>query len=160
METTDTDLTKSLKQQIVEDLGQHYTDKEFIEILDIASFLDPRFKVKYLEKVDDVLAVIKEEGASIVCETQVSHTSTDAADDSVMNVPEQPTRKKMKLGTLFKVYDEDVEEGPQQISPEQIFNTELENYLSLPKLDAEEEILPWWKLYSTKFPFISQLAQR
>ena len=53
-----------------------------------------------------------------------------------------------------------MEEGPQQISPEQLFSTELENYLSLPQLDAEEEILPWWKLHSTKFPFISQLAKK
>ena len=87
VETTDTDLTKSLKQQIIEDLCQRYTDKEFNELLDIASVLDPRFQVKYLEEVDDVLAVVKEEGASIIRETQVSHTSTDAADDSV---PEQP----------------------------------------------------------------------
>ena len=88
VENTDTDLTKSLKQQIIEDLGQRYTDKEFNELLDIASVLDPRFQVKYLEEVDDVLAVVKEEGASTVRETQVSHTSTDAVDDSV---PEQPT---------------------------------------------------------------------
>ena len=62
VEITDTDLTKSLKQQIIEDLGQRYTDKEFNELLDIASVLDPRFQVKYLEEVDDVLAVVKEEG--------------------------------------------------------------------------------------------------
>ena len=54
---------------------------------------------------------------------------------------------------MVKVYEDDVEESPLQISPEQIFNIELNNYLSLPKLDAEEEILPWWKSYSNKYPF-------
>lgn len=74
----------------------------------------------------------------------------------------EPLPKKRKLGTLFKVYEQDVEvqKGPQQISAEQMFNNELYNYLSLPKLDVEEEILPWWKLYSDKYPFISQLAQK
>ena len=50
METDDTDLTKSLKQQIIGDLGQCY--KGVAELLDITSVLDPRFKVRYLEEVD------------------------------------------------------------------------------------------------------------
>ena len=62
----------------------------------------------------------------------------------------EPTGKKKVRYTLLKAYeddhDHDVEEEAQQISPEQVFNTELDNYLSLPKLDVEEEILPWWKL--------------
>ena len=157
VETTDTDLTKSLKQQINEDLGQHYKDKEVTSLLDITSVLDPRFKIKYLEKVDKVLAQVKEEGANIVHKTQGTQTSNDA-DDSIMITPE-PARKKKKLGTLFKVYEDDLEEA-RQISPEQVFNTKLDNYLSLPKLDAEEEILPLWKLYSSKYPFIPQLAQK
>ena len=157
VETSDIDLTKSLKQQINEDLGQHYKDKEVTGLLNITSVLDPRFKIKYLEKVDKVLAQVKEEGANIVRETRGTQTSNDA-DDSIMITPE-PAQKKKKLGTLFKIYEDDVEEA-QQISPEQVFNTELDNSLSLPKLDTEEEILPWWKLYGSKYPFISQLAQK
>ena len=97
VDTTDTDLTKSLKQQINEDLGQCYTDKEVTGLLDITSVLDPRFKVKYLEEVDEVLALVKEEGASIIHAThekRVSHTSSsDVTDDSTMIVSEQPSRK-------------------------------------------------------------------
>ena len=73
-------------------------DNEVTGLLDITSVLDPRFKVKYLEEVDEVLALVKEEGASIVHATQekrVSHTSSsDATDDSTMIVSEQPSRKK------------------------------------------------------------------
>ena len=160
IETNDTDLTKSLKRQINEDLGQCYKDEAVTRLLDITSVLDPRFKIKYLEKADEVLALVKEEGANIVRavqEKRITQTTNDA--DGV--ITSEPTRKKKKLGTLFKAYEDehDVEEA-RQISPEQVFNTELDNYLSLPKLDAEEEILPWWKLYNSKYPFVSQLAQK
>ena len=109
---------------------------------------------------------MKEEGPNIVRAvqekwiTQSTQTSNKAECDAIM-IMSEPTRMKKKLGTLFKAYedDHDVEEA-WQISPEQVFNTELDNYLSLPKLDAEEEILPWWKLYNGKYPFVSQLAQK
>ena len=157
--TTDTDLTKSLKQQINEDLGQRYKDKEVISLLDITSVLDPRFKIKYLEKVDEVLAQVKEEGANIVHETRRTQISNDV-DDSIMITPE-PARKKKKLGTLFKVYEDDVEEA-RQISPEQVFNTELDNYLSLPQSWMQKKKFYHGGNYirSSKYPFISQLAQK
>ena len=119
--------------------------------------------MKYLEEADEILALVMEEGANIVRigqEKRVGQASNDTAAAELITITPEPSRKKWKLGTLFKVYEDDVEEGPQQISPEQIFNTELNDYLSLPKLDAEEEILPWWKSYSSKYPFMSQLAQK
>ena len=161
VDPADSQLTRSLKNLIKDDLSRRYVDDEVTSLLDITSVLDPRFKVKYVRKVDDVLARVKEEGANIVhhCQEQ-QHQSTQTSSPAV-SVTElsEPPRKKKNLGTLFKIY-EDEEEGSRFISPEQIFDTELERYLSLPKLDSEEEILPWWKTYSSQYPHISQLAQK
>ena len=41
-------------------------DDEVTSLLDVTSVLDLRFKVKYVRKVDDVLARVKEEGVNIV----------------------------------------------------------------------------------------------
>ena len=155
VDPADSQLTRSLKNLIEDDLSQRYMDDEVMSLLDITSVLDPRFKVKYVRKIDDALARVKEEGTIIVrhCQEQ-QHQSTQPSSPAV-SVTEQsePPRKKKSLGTLFKIY-EDEEEGSRFISPEQIFDTELERYLSLPKLDSEEEILPWWKTYNSQYPHI------
>ena len=153
VDPADSQLTRSLKNLIKNDLSRRYVDDEVTSLLDITSVLDPRFKVKYVRKVDDVLARVKEEGANIVrhCQEQ-QHQSTQTSSPTVsVTEHSEPPRKKKNLGTLFKI-SEDEEEGSRFISPEQIFDTELERYLSLPKLDSEEEILPWWKTYSSQYP--------
>jgi len=157
----DSQLTQSLKNLINDDLSQRYTDDKVISLLDITSVLDPRFKVQYVNKVDDVLARVKEEGANIVRQSQEQQHQSLQCTQTAVNVTElsEPPRKKKNLGTLFKVY-EDEEEESRLISPEQIFNAELERYLSIPKLDKEEEILPWWKINSSHYPHISKLAQQ
>ena len=49
---TDTQLTKDVKCCIVEDISKQYTESKLAkdEILQVASFLDPHFKTKYLEQ--------------------------------------------------------------------------------------------------------------
>ena len=157
-EASDTDPTKALKQKIIEDFVHRYQDEEVTSLLDLSLILDPRFKVKYVRNVDEVLIHIKEEGAIFVREYQEEQQaaqSLSAPSSSDIVITLEPSKKKWKLGTLFKQYDSDNEEGPQLISPEQIFNTELERYLSAPKLD-QEDVLPWWKEHNSTYPFLSK----
>jgi len=73
--------------------------------------------VKYVKNVDDVLVRVKEEGAN--CQ-RISRraTGSSAPSSSDIAITLEPSKKKPKLGTLFKQYDDDNEEGPQLISPE------------------------------------------
>ena len=48
MNAGDTELTSELKSRIKDDLSSRYTDSSIKEMLDIATFLDSRFKAKYL----------------------------------------------------------------------------------------------------------------
>ena len=59
VEASDTDLTKALKQKIIEDLVHRYQNEEVTSLLDLTSILDPRFKVKYVRNVDVVLTRVK-----------------------------------------------------------------------------------------------------
>ena len=58
-EDSDTRLTNDIKQCIKLDLGRQYADsEEIVEILKVATFLDPRFKTKYIK--DTVVKVTKQ----------------------------------------------------------------------------------------------------
>lgn len=53
----DTDLTKTIKSKILNYINKHYEDETTQELLDIATFLDPRFKTNYTD--EDKLPNIK-----------------------------------------------------------------------------------------------------
>ena len=54
---TDTHHTKDIKHRIVEDITKRYTESKLAEnvivMLQVASFLDPSFKTKYLEQLSE-----------------------------------------------------------------------------------------------------------
>ena len=52
----DTVLTRDIKHRIVDDIKDHYSrlNDTVNEILQVATFLDPRFKVKYFEHFQEV----------------------------------------------------------------------------------------------------------
>ena len=52
----DTNLTKTIKVKILDYMNTKYDDPATQELLDTASFMDPRFKVSYIssEKVQDI----------------------------------------------------------------------------------------------------------
>jgi len=90
VEPTDTELTKSLKDLIRGDLSRHYMDNEVVNLLDVTSVLDARFKVKYVKQVDDVLARVREEGASIVRQNQEQQAQQCTETQASAVTPEPP----------------------------------------------------------------------
>ncbi len=53
----DSDLTNTIKSKILEYINKNYDDEDTQELLDMASFLDPRFKTNYI--AEDKLPNIK-----------------------------------------------------------------------------------------------------
>jgi len=53
-EDDNTDLTKEMKKRIKEDLQARYDDPEFSFLLELSSFLDPRFKLNYVSNRTDI----------------------------------------------------------------------------------------------------------
>ena len=54
----DTTLAKDVKRIISSDLESRYMETEVSDVLDFASFLDPRFKEQYLHGKDDIIQQI------------------------------------------------------------------------------------------------------
>ncbi|XDV17019.1 hypothetical protein PO909_016474 [Leuciscus waleckii] len=134
----DSDLTNTIKSKILEYINKNYDDEDTQELLDMASFLDPRFKTNYIAV--DKLPNIKAKVMSDMKEVS----------------QEQKTTTKKSLGSFFKT----VSAMPTSLQLEEAIASEMNSYLLTPSIDSEEDPLQWWKLHQINFPRLSKLAKK
>ncbi|XP_048830153.1 E3 SUMO-protein ligase ZBED1-like [Brienomyrus brachyistius] len=89
-EEGETDMTKSLKKKILEYLNSKYEERVTQELLDVASFLDPRYKTQYIS-VNDV-PIIKARLVSEMKMMEHKH-SVECRETRVEEVSTPPTKK-------------------------------------------------------------------
>ena len=162
-EAGDTQLTKDIRSLIKQDLNSRYTIPKIsamvMKILQVATFLDPRFKCHFSDDLDvaDIKDTLQEEGAKVLQRGAViAQSSASESSSSSTAVAGPPPAKKRSFGSFFK----DPTEEPQPVlSPEQQMKAELHAYEAMPKLDPEEDPLYWWKVQSPRFPGLRKLAQ-
>ena len=157
----DTQLTKDMKRRIITDLTRRYpASSDVSEIQRCATFLDPRFKSKPFS--DSEMESIKEMIVfeSIVIQSVATPSSEQSSDGGSLEPP--PAKRKKNLGTFFKKHEEDQQvsnsTNTTPITTEQQCRKELTDYLSIEKLDFEEDPLMWWKLASSKLLILSNTA--
>lgn len=89
----DSTLTNDIKQHIKQDLNECYTEsklgKQAMDILKIATVLDPCFKMKYLTDCDSVKKMTLREAEAIESQNSQSSCANDitATPDSVIDLP-------------------------------------------------------------------------
>ncbi|CAM4535279.1 unnamed protein product [Leuciscus chuanchicus] len=144
----DTNLTRAIKDRVLQYLKEKYDDPATQELLDVTSFLDPRFKTNYISQ--DNIPTIKErmmtemeEAARTEKRSRVSESQDLAAASSV---------KAKTLGSYFKISSISPEEPP---SFHQVVEAELSSYLTASTIDGEENPLTWWKQHQVNFPRLS-----
>ncbi|XP_019858606.1 PREDICTED: zinc finger BED domain-containing protein 1-like [Amphimedon queenslandica] len=151
----DTDLTVTLKQKILSSLLSRYSSSEINDLLDKATFIDPRFRLEYV--ADDHVATIKES----ILQEAVELTSSETSDVApLLESPEQPepSTKKRKLGQILK--KKGVTSGDGPLSTRDKAEREIEQYLVCPKIDTEDDPLVWWLQYSSSYPLLSKVAKK
>ena len=151
----DTQLTKDIKQKVKDYLQDKYSDPNTISLLNIASFLDPRFKKEYMDEVykDEIERCIFDEGKAIASKLKESLPTTSQAENTQSATPPPP--KKVKLGSLFKKTQDS-----SSLTVDQMLRSEIDKYLQYPLLDSESHPLEWWKSYHKSFPILSPLARK
>ena len=157
----DTTSTTEIKKSIKDDLNHRYSaehlGEEIKTVLQMATFIDPRFKTKYMntEESTDVKEKLIDEVSSTTMEAQLAEETNQSNTDSLP----PPKKKKKTLGTLFKDNEQEDEQMPV-ISVQQCIMSELQTYSTTSKIDFEEDPLKWWKFHSAEYPCLSKLAKK
>ncbi|XP_047656263.1 E3 SUMO-protein ligase ZBED1-like [Tachysurus fulvidraco] len=165
----DTELTKDMKRVILECLNEKYSDPKMVDLLDMASLVDPRFKDAYIaddrqefiktRAVAEILSLLEVQAATV--REPLPHTSTEAAADGAeaaeVAVERQSKKVKRSLGSFFKKASSD---GTAALTDREAIKVELKSYLQTMQVDAETDPLDWWRLYQANFPRVARLAQK
>ena len=82
-------LVKEMRETIADDLQARYINGGISELIDMCTFLDPRFRTRYLENEKETLAKVERESSEIV---EVIHRSSQC-----QQVAPPPPKKKKKV---------------------------------------------------------------
>lgn len=157
MQEEDTDLTKSLKKEILCYINVKYKDDATQELLDVASCMDPRFKMDFISADNKPRVRARVASEMMECQEETASCSTEVEPQ----VAEQPHAKKAKksLGSFFKLSGS-ATEVDSSVTIKDAVEAELSNYLLTPSIDKEQDPLAWWKTHRVSFPHLAQLARR
>ncbi|KAK0151906.1 Endoplasmic reticulum export factor CTAGE5 [Merluccius polli] len=131
----DTELTKDMKRVILEYLNEKYSDPETVDLLDMASLVDPRFKDAYIaddrkdfmktRAVAEIQSLLEVQAATVT----EPHTSTEVAADGAaaaeVAVESQSKRVKRSLGSFFKK----ASDGTAALADRKAIEVEIKSYL-------------------------------
>ncbi|XP_034078778.1 zinc finger BED domain-containing protein 1-like [Gymnodraco acuticeps] len=149
-------LARSIKTTILQYLQEKYSDPKTQALLDIATSLDPRFKLDYVSEDNKttVKTRLKDEMTSIVTMESLSLTPTTASSSAT---PPPGGKKRKTLGSFFKVA-----KGNEAAAPEveQVVDMELGAYLLSRNIDSEDDPLKWWNDNKGQYPRLSMLARK
>ena len=161
--SSDNHIATNMKQVMVDDLENRYSSPRISEVLDICSFLDPRFKSRYLENKENTISLITEECVTslegfdnspepIIVDKQ-QHTTSSVSP---------PSKKSKGLSAIIRNIEEengDTESLPvTSLTCEQRASNEINSYLDFPIAKPETSPLVWWKTECRRFPTLSRLA--
>ena len=137
-----------MKEVIRKDLKDRYTS-ETLDILNKATFLDPRFKgLNFLEQApkDEILRIIAEECGLT---TEVNREE------------ESPLKKSCGEHKLLELLEEVVQPtmvSHQELTIEDKVQREIRKYIAEDK--TSENPLTWWKVNGFRYPILSELVKK
>ena len=161
-EEGDSQLCKSIKTSIVEYLNNKYSDPATTDLLEMASFVDPRFRATYIlsEKVDALKHRAVLEVETLLADQSSGHLTPDL---HVPTVPEPADgeaavapKAKRTLASFFKQRTATTTAPTKRGAIE----NELSSYLQSASVESDTDPLKWWKEHAVVFPALSHLAKK
>lgn len=156
----DGELANTIRHTILTYLNDKYSEPSTSDLLDMASFVDPRFRGTYV--CSDKLAALKER---VICEAQELLANDaapnqarphSAAEQCVVTDPAPPVAKKKTLASFFEQ-----DATPSSVfSPRESIQNELSSYIQSVCLDSKADPLQWWQEHEVAYPALSRLAHK
>ncbi|KAM3850215.1 E3 SUMO-protein ligase ZBED1-like [Diretmus argenteus] len=157
-EDDDTDLTKTVKENILSYMTDKYSDPEKDELLDMASLMDPRFRTTYIRP--EMVEHIKKRAVTELLYLPTDKTTPEPGPAVQVHQEEEaqpgPAPKKRSLASFFQKKNVPF----SSLSEEDKIKTELETYLLTPEIREDADPLQWWKKHQSSFPRLSKLAKK
>ena len=150
----DTDLTKKVKDKTLKYINEKYEDEATQKLLDIASCLDPRFKMDFVSahNKSQVTARVTSEMMEMIETQETPHCSSEVESKAAATPQEKKTKRS--LGSFFKEKGSRAAEKGDSLPLKDAVETELNNYI-----DKEEDPLTWWRIHQVNFPSLAKLAR-
>ena len=148
----DCTVVKEMKTIICEDLSSRYSAHS-IHLLDKCSYLDPRFRSKYITEKQEVVAQIKEEAVAVI---NSLIPSPGEKDDGTSEDPPKKRAKGLATILLHSL-------GPSisdDIPAVNKIEYEIRRYEEYPSVDVEADPLVWWRNEQKHYPSLAKLAKK
>ena len=158
----ESDLTKDIKHKVFRYLEEKYSNSDTSMLLNMCTFLDPRFKVDYIPESDridikskvtvEAMLIAEKRGTSSTTTQQQQETAEHCAD---VTGTQEPQSKKRRLADILKK-----PKSSESERPDQVIEKELDRYLQSPQPDIDSKPLEWWKIHGEQFPYLTTLAKK
>lgn len=139
----DTALLKNLKENVLNTLNR-YEESPVFELLQKATFLDPRFRLLFFDEgVKDSIKKSITDELKTICK-----------DHNLEAAVKSPPKKKRKGLAAFLEEDCLIDNTIDKDA------ADIDTYLSLPKVGLDDNPLVWWKQHASSFPGLSIMAKK
>ncbi|KAL3972516.1 desumoylating isopeptidase 1 [Sarotherodon galilaeus] len=147
----DTELTKDIKTAILDYMNKSYKDSVTEGLVNIASFLDPRFHSEYFSESES-------EAIKVQVMSELKHLVPHQGSTAIgfSETPHTSTGDQTNQGAFFL---KGPVSGKIEVTAERL-SSELSSYVNSPPADSECDPLSWWKVHTVNFPHISRLARK
>lgn len=142
-------LSNEIKQNICQSLSETYGKPEVKTVIQIATFLDPRFKLNYFpEESTNLVSKIKE---IMKLEPRVSHKRSS-------NLPTSVIQRENTFQGLAAILIP--EQNARSKTFEEVVDSEIEYYTKSPTAEIDKDPLFWWSDHAAEFPNLSIMAEK
>ena len=167
---SDSSAVAEVKRKIKVDLQQRYQDDSIKKLLDIAAFIDPRYKeLPFLDADDRKLIIDEVEDELLALEGDLlddieEDSESVAIIECANNELEEPPVKKKKEGIVQKLIGELFQPNcqlPHPLSPHSSkVAKELEMYKAEKPPDLDSDPLLWWNARRLLYPLMCKLVEK